>query len=71
MSDDAFGHRPVDEARRRRKARLLADAALELGLTDEDLLPGTGNRRRVMKAAGVKRVTSEDTWFVVHELMTP
>ena len=67
---EVFGHRPVDEARRRYKARRLADAARALGLTDEDLAVGSGNRARVRKAAGVKQVKSEDTWLVVHELMT-
>ena len=69
MSTQEFGHRPVDEARRRRKARALADAAEFLGISDEDLQLGAGNRKRVRRQAGLKSV-SEDTWFVVRELMT-
>ena len=65
-----FAHTPQAEASRRRKARALADAAIALGLTDEDLLPGGGHRADVVKAAGVNPPHDDDTWFVVHELMT-
>ncbi len=67
-----FAHTPQAEASRRRKARALADAADTLGLTDEDLAPPTGiaHRADVVKAAGVNPPHDDDTWFVVHELMT-
>jgi len=65
-----FAHTPKAEASRRRKARALVDAAIALGLADEDLLPAGGHRAEVVKAAGVKTPHDDDTWFVVHELMT-
>lgn len=67
-----FAHTPQAEASRRRKARALADAATELGITDEDLAPPEGIARRaeVVKAAGVKSPHDDGTWFVVHQLMT-
>lgn len=64
-----FAHTPRAEASRRRKARALADAAVALGLTDADLLPGSGHRAAVVKAAGVN-TPHDDTWFVVHQMMT-
>ncbi len=64
-----FAHDPRAEAGRRRKARALADAAIALGVSDDDLLPGKGHRAAVVKAAGV-HTPSDDTWFVVHQMMT-
>lgn len=64
-----FGHRPVDEARRRRKARLLAEAAKEMGLADEDLVVGSGLRAAVVAAAGVNKPSFEKTWEIVHEIL--
>ena len=75
MADVDFAHTPKAEASRRRKARALADAAIALGLSDVDLPPGAGHRADVVKAAGVNTPHSgpdgeDDTWFVVHQLMT-
>jgi hypothetical protein len=71
MTDVDFAHTPRAEASRRRKARALADAAIALGLRDEDLTPPEGIRHRaaVVIAAGVNAPHDDDTWFVVHELM--
>lgn len=69
MSDVDFAHTPHAEGHRRYKAAALAAEARRLGLSDEDLTLGNGNRKRVLKAAGL-RSASEETWFVVHELMT-
>ncbi|MCL2463603.1 MAG: hypothetical protein FWF28_00845 [Micrococcales bacterium] len=64
-----YAHTPTAEARRHRKAAALAAAARDLHLGDADLTLGSGHRRAVRLAAGVAHA-SEDTWFVVHELMT-
>lgn len=64
-----FAHTPRAEASRRRKARALANAAIELGLTDDDLMLGAGGRAPVLAAAGIEKA-SEDTWFVVHQILT-
>lgn len=69
MTPTDFAHTPPAEASRRRKARALADAAAELGVSDEALSSDWGRRDAVLAAAGVKRA-SEATWFVVHELMS-
>ncbi len=51
------------------KAAALAAAARRLHLRADDLVVGSGNRRRVRVEAGIQ-TASEDTWHAAHQLLT-
>lgn len=68
---------PVDYARtvlarenRERKAAALAAAARRLGVGTPGITIGGGHRRDVWRGAGLDRSPSEDTWHLVHQLLT-
>lgn len=65
----AYAHTRTAEQNRLAKAEALAAAARELGVDANGLAVGTGNRRRVWKAAGLKRAPSEDSWMAVVDLL--
>lgn len=70
MSVPDFAHTATAEQNRLAKATALAAAARELGLGADALAVGTGNRRRVWKAAGLTRAPgSEATWLVVVDVL--
>lgn len=64
-----FAHTDVAERNRLSKADALAAVALQLGVDANGLAVGTGNRRRVWKAAGLKRAPSEATWMAVVDVL--
>lgn len=64
-----FAHTRAAEHRRLAKAEALAAHARLLGVDADGLAAGTGNRRRVWKAAGLKRAPSEDTWLAVVDVL--
>jgi len=64
-----YAHTRTAEQNRLAKAEALAAAARELDVDANGLAVGTGNRRRVWKAAGLKRAPSEDSWMAVVDLL--
>lgn len=69
MTPVDFAHTRAAELRRLEKAEALAAHARLLGVDAGGLAAGTGNRRRVWKAAGFKRAPSEDTWLAVVDVL--
>lgn len=68
MSVD-YAHTSRAERNRLTKAEALAAAARGLGIDARALAVGTGNRRKVWKAADMKRAPSEDTWLAVVDIL--
>jgi hypothetical protein len=65
-----YAHTALARENREKKAAALAATARRIGVGTAGIAIGGGRRRDVWRAAGLDRSPSEDTWHLVHQLLT-